>query len=123
MSSGPVFQAIENVARDNAFHPIREYLDSLKWDGRPRLEKMLHAYFGAKDTEYSSRVGAMFLIAMVARIMRPGCKADYMPIFEGPQGKGKSKLCAILAEPLVFRQSAGPSFKRRSRTPSGEMAD
>ena len=64
------------------------YLDSLKWDGRPRLDKMLHAYFGAKDTEYSSRVGAMFLIAMVARIRRPGCKADYAHL-RGAAGQGE----------------------------------
>ena len=97
MSGGPVAQAIEKIAHENSFHPVRDYLGGLAWDRAPRLDKMLHRYFGASDTNYSSAVGAMFLIAMVARIMRPGCKADYMPIFEGPQGKGKSKLCAILA--------------------------
>ena len=97
--SGPtVGAAIDRVSRYNGFHPIRDYLRGLSWDGRPRLERMLHAYFGAADTEYHASVGTMFPISMVARVMRPGCKADYMPILEGYlQGEGKSKACGILA--------------------------
>jgi len=92
-----VGSAIDKVSRDNGFHPIRDYLTGFSWDGKPRLGKMLHSYLGAADTEYHARIGTMFLIAMVARVMRPGCKADYMPILEGPQGKGKSQACSILA--------------------------
>jgi len=89
--------AIDRVARDNGFHPIRDYLRSLSWDGKPRLGGMLHVYFGAANTEYHASIGTMFPTAMVARVMRPGCKVDYMPVFEGPQGKGKSQACKILA--------------------------
>ncbi len=89
-------QAIDLVARENGFHPVREYLTGLIWDGTPRLLTWLHKYMGAEASDYHTGIGKMFLIAMVARIMRPGCKADYMPVFEGPQGARKSTACAIL---------------------------
>ena len=92
-------QAIDLVSRENGFHPVRDYLTGLKWDGTPRLLTWLHVHLGAEKTDYHAGIGKMFLIAMVARIMRPGCKADYMPVLEGPQGARKSTACAILGGP------------------------
>jgi predicted P-loop ATPase len=91
-----VHQAVDLRAHENAFHPVRIYLDALEWDGTPRLGTWLNAYLGAEDTEYHRRIGCMFVVAMVARIFEPGCKADYMPIFEGPQGSLKSTACRVL---------------------------
>lgn len=91
-----VHQAVDLRAEENAFHPVRDYLNSLQWDQTPRLSSWLHTYLGAKKNAYTSGIGRMFLIAMVARVFKPGCKADYMPVFEGDQGAGKSTACAIL---------------------------
>ena len=89
-------QAVDYRAEECAFHPVRDWLRSLQWDGHSRLAGWLTRYFGADDTAYSGAIGSMFLTAMVARVMMPGCKCDYMPVFEGPQGLQKSTACAVL---------------------------
>ncbi len=91
-----VFQAIHMRAHERAFHPVREYLSGIIWDGAPRLGTWLSAYLGAEPTAYVRSVGQMFLIAMVARVFTPGCKADHLLVLEGPQGARKSTACAIL---------------------------
>jgi predicted P-loop ATPase len=90
-------QAVDKYAHENSFHPVRDYLNGLEWDGSERLPEWLFSYAGAENTVYTQRIGKMFLIGMVARIMRPGCKLDYLPIIEGEQGLLKSQMCAVLA--------------------------
>jgi predicted P-loop ATPase len=92
----PVHQAFDLHARENSFHPVREYLDSLIWDQTERLESWISGYFGAEASDYTWRIGTMFLISMVARIYTPGCKADHMPVLEGEQGTLKSTACSVL---------------------------
>jgi hypothetical protein len=96
LSATTTYQAVEAVAREYSFHPVREYLDKLSWDKTARVEKWLTTYLGASENEYTKAVGRMFLIGMVARVREPGCQCDYMPILEGPQGDEKSKALRIL---------------------------
>jgi predicted P-loop ATPase len=91
------YQAVNLRAQERSFHPLRDYLGGLVWDGTPRLDRWLSRYLGAEPSAYVTAIGRMFLIAMVARIFEPGCKADYMPVFEGEQGAYKSAACSVLA--------------------------
>jgi predicted P-loop ATPase len=93
-----VHQAVDQRARERFFHPVREWLDNLRWDETKRLSGWLQTYLGATGPQdYLAAIGPMFLIAMVARIFKPGCKVDYMLVLGGEQGVEKSKACAVLA--------------------------
>jgi predicted P-loop ATPase len=109
--------AVVIAADENRFHPVRDYLDTLEWDGVPRLDGWLSTYLGVtaedgpsgKEKEatfvkraYISDVGRRWLISAVARIYDPGCKADHALILEGPQGVGKSSALAALAPNLAW---------------------
>jgi predicted P-loop ATPase len=96
ISKDVVHQAVDMRAEERSFHPIRDYLLSLTWDGTKRVDRLFSDYFGADDGNYAQRIGEMFLVSMVARILDPGCKADHLPIIEGPQGILKSTACRIL---------------------------
>jgi virulence-associated protein E len=88
--------AVDVHARECGFHPVRDYLTRLEWDGVERLETWLCHYLGAEDTPYTKAIGRMFMVGTVARILRPGCKMDYMLVLEGRQNLRKSTACSIL---------------------------
>jgi predicted P-loop ATPase len=94
---GDVGRAVQAAARDNPFHPVRDYFNALIWDGTPRLEQWLQTYFHVVDSEYVRAIGPRFPISAVARIYQPGCQVDHMPIFEETQGKLKSTALRTLA--------------------------
>jgi predicted P-loop ATPase len=96
VSKETVHDAVDLRANERAFHPIRHYLLTLVWDERFRLDTWLAEYLGTDRTDYTARIGRMFLIAMVARIFEPGCKSDHMLVLEGAQGTMKSSACEIL---------------------------
>lgn len=88
---------IRAEADENKFHPVREQLDALVWDGVPRVGNWLTEFVGVPSSDYVQLVARFFLIQMVARIYKPGCKADTALILEGFQGEGKSTVAKILA--------------------------
>jgi predicted P-loop ATPase len=91
--------AVEAVAKDASFHPVRDFLRGLVWDGTQRVASFAERYLGAEATDYHRAVSRCVFIAAVARIMLPGCKHDHMPILEAPQGAGKSRAIATLFHP------------------------
>ena len=95
-SKDKIFDAVNVVAGENKFHPVRDYLNSCTWDGVPRVETLLVDYLGAEDNAYTRAVTRKTLVAAVARVFRPGCKFDYMLTLRGRQGLGKSALIAKL---------------------------
>lgn len=79
------------LAGRNQFHPPRDWMNSLEWDGIPRIWRLMPDYFKTTDTIYNHQIGRMWMISAVARIMNPGCQAKYMIVLEGAQDDGKSK--------------------------------
>lgn len=77
-------------------HPIRDYLNSLRWDGTERLDRLIIDYIGAEDCELNRMITRKHFTAAVARVMQPGCKYDYCLIIAGAEGIGKSTLFSVM---------------------------
>jgi len=90
-STDTVSIAVRTLANHHRFHPVRDYLDGLSWDGVSRIDNWLVRYGGAEDTPYTQAVGALTLTAAVRRVRKPGCKFDELLVLENPdQGTNKS---------------------------------
>lgn len=85
------------VSKRKSHHPVKKYIESVKWDGIARIDEWLIKSINCEDNIYTRSVAAKFLIATVSRIYNPGCKFDHMLILEGGQGIGKSTLVETLA--------------------------
>lgn len=86
------------VSAERLYHPIKEYFETLEWDGTERLDTLLIDYLGAEDTQYVRSVTRKTLTAAVARVYEPGIKFDSILVLNGPQGIGKSTLFALLGK-------------------------
>lgn len=120
---GTVMDAVLQTAHAAPYHPVREYLNGLKWDGKPRLATMLADLWGVLSTadaaslrtedpgagvrlaKYAELAGTKWLVGAVARIMKPGCKLDTMMVFEGGQGDFKSSAIRALFSDEWFSDS------------------
>ena len=101
-----IHEIAEYVARAREYHPVRDYLERLRWDGVPRIDRLLPAYAGCDDAPILRTIGRRFLIGAVARIYEPGCKLDTVLILAGRQGLGKSTFFLELAGADWFRDDA-----------------
>jgi predicted P-loop ATPase len=91
------YDVVSDEARQNAYHPVLDYLGGLTWDGTPRIARWLSTYGGAADTEYTRAVGQLVLVAAVRRVRQPGVKFDEMLVLESEQGTNKSSAMQALA--------------------------
>lgn len=89
--------AINVYLQEKKYHPVREKIASLQWDGKPRIEKFFHKVMGAKDDSYSAECSRLVFHCGIARIFNPGCKVDDVIVLQGEQGNGKSTLASWLA--------------------------
>lgn len=96
MSKTTVADAVIAHARNNPKNCVKDWLDTLEWDSVPRIATFFHECYGANDNAYVKDVSRNFLISMVARVYKPGCKVDTMVVLEGDQGIGKSQSLHIL---------------------------
>ena len=87
-----IADALTAVLTRHSYHPIRDYLNGLTWDGTPRLERLIIDYIGAEDTELNRVMTRKHFTAAVTRVFKPGCKYDYCLVMTGPEGAGKSTL-------------------------------
>lgn len=92
-----IFDAVENTALENKIHPVKDFIEAVKWDGTPRIDTLFSRYLGAEDCELNRAIARKTLVGAVARIYRPGCKFDYVLTLVGRQGIGKSSICRQLA--------------------------
>jgi predicted P-loop ATPase len=127
-SKNLVWDVLLIAAHRNAYHPVRDYLDSLRWDGVHRVGRLFEHYFNgsvhAKDkpskeerehtdrmVAYHEHTSTCFMVAAVARIRAPGCKADTVPVLTGPQGLGKSRaIRALCDDPKWFSDDLSPDL-------------
>lgn len=89
---GLISDVLDAVVEDNAFHPVRDYLNSLKWDKKNRLDSLFIDYLGVEDSELNRSITRKVFTAAVARIFEPGVKFDELAVLAGIEGCGKSTL-------------------------------
>ena len=89
--------AVTLAAHENSFHPVRECLKELVWDGKERIRYCLHHFLGADIDEFNYEIFKLFLLGSIHRAFHPGCKFDVMLCLVGGQGAGKSTFFRFLA--------------------------
>lgn len=94
VTKNDLMDAVSACSGDQAYHPVRDYLSTLSWDGVPRLDTLFIDYLGAADSPYTRAVTRKAFTAAVARVMRPGVKYDTMLVLVGSQGRYKSTILA-----------------------------
>lgn len=92
-----VAQMITVVQYRHTFDSAQDYLNSITWDGVPRLSQWLHSVFYVEDDKYHQEIGRKWWMGLASRILNPGCKFDNVLIIQGGQRVGKSTVFLIIA--------------------------
>lgn len=104
-----IADGLETICRDNAFHPVKDYLEGRKWDGVSRLDTLFIDYLGTEDTELNRRITRLVFTAAVYRAYEPGTKFDQIVVLVGTQGCGKSTILEKMAVRRSWFSSSMPS--------------
>ena len=97
--------ALRIVFAENKYNPVKDIIESTKWDGTPRINELLCKWLGVEDEPYAHEVSRLIFAGGIHRIYNPGCKFDDMPVLVGRQGEGKSTFVRWLAmEDEFFRE-------------------
>lgn len=105
-NAADLFAAAEQIATENSYNPIREYLTALTWDGVERIAHIPEEILSADDNQINREIIRRWMISAVARAMQPGCKVDTMLILVGRQGVRKSTFFRVLAGDAYFSDTA-----------------
>ncbi|MGM0214291.1 VapE domain-containing protein [Enterococcus sp. AZ109] len=100
-----IHKAVVNVSRKNVFNPVKDRIEKVKWDQKPRLETMFIDLLGVEDNLYTREVTKRWVVGSVARIYKPGTKFEIVPVLDGKQGIGKSTVPALLYTDEFFTDS------------------
>jgi hypothetical protein len=120
-STSTAGKAIQAFAREHGYHPIRQFFESLKWDGIARLDSWTLLYLGCDKSDYNTAVGSKWMISAVARTYCPGAKVDCALVLEGEQGARKSTALRVLAEPFFTDEIADLGSKDSSMQVHGVL--
>lgn len=96
-SEKKIIDAADLAAHQNSYHPVRDFLNSLTWDGTERIRYCLHHFLGAEADEYTFQALRLFQLGAIHRAFHPGCKFEVMLCLVGGQGAGKSTFFRLLA--------------------------
>ena len=96
-SEKKIQKALSIIADSNKYHPIRDYLNGLEWDGTERIRYALPRFLGAEEGEYTYQALRLFMLGAISRVFKPGCKFEVMLCLVGGQGAGKSTFFRLLA--------------------------
>ena len=96
-SEKKIAKAVSIVANENQYHPVREFLSGLVWDGTPRIRFALHHFLGADVSDFNEECLRVFMLGAAHRAFQPGSKFELMLCLVGGQGAGKSSFFRLLA--------------------------
>ncbi len=90
--------AFNCVCRNRAYHPIKEIINGIEWDGQKRVERFLIDILNCNDTPYTREASRLIFAGGIHRTYNPGCKFESVIILIGTtQGEGKSNVIKWLA--------------------------